>query len=77
MGLKNTILGWIRTDPDKSDELEDAEIDAADKEYAEQKAGEHHAGALRLDARRVRVGPGATAALSVVGPARDSAAPRR
>jgi hypothetical protein len=38
MGLKNTILGWIRSDQDKSDELEDAEIDAADKEYAEQKA---------------------------------------
>ena len=38
MGLKNTILGWIRTDSDKSDDLEDAEIDAADKEYAEQKA---------------------------------------
>jgi hypothetical protein len=38
MGLKNTILGWIRTDSDKSDDLEDAEIDASDKEYAEQKA---------------------------------------
>ena len=38
MSLKDTILGWIRTDPDKSDALEDAEIDAADKEYAEQKA---------------------------------------
>jgi len=37
MGLKNTILGWIRTDSDKNDDLEDAEIDAADKEYAEQK----------------------------------------
>ncbi len=37
MGLKNTILGWIRTDSDKSDDLEDAEIDAADKDYAEQK----------------------------------------
>jgi len=37
MSLKDTILGWIRTDPDKSDALEDAEIDAADKEYAKQK----------------------------------------
>ena len=37
MALKDTILGWIRRDPDKSDALEDAEIDAADKEYAEQK----------------------------------------
>ena len=38
MALKDTILGWIRRDPDKSDALEDAEIDAADKEYSEQKA---------------------------------------
>jgi len=38
MGLKNTILGWIRSDPDKGGEFADAEIDAADKEYAEQKA---------------------------------------
>jgi hypothetical protein len=38
MGLKNTILGWIRSDPDKSGELADAEIDAADKEYSNQKA---------------------------------------
>ncbi len=38
MALKETILGWLGRTPDKSDELEDAEIDAADKEYAEQKA---------------------------------------
>jgi hypothetical protein len=38
MALKDTILGWLGRTPDKSDELEDAEADAADKEYAEQKA---------------------------------------
>ena len=34
MGLKDTILGWLRGTPDKSEELEDAEIDAATKEYS-------------------------------------------
>ena len=37
MGLKDTILGWIRGTPDKSDELEDAEIDAATREYSEER----------------------------------------
>jgi hypothetical protein len=34
MALKDTILGWLRGSPDKSEELEDAEIDAATKEYS-------------------------------------------
>ena len=38
MALKNTILGWLRKDEDKSDELEDAEADAATREYAEERA---------------------------------------
>ena len=38
MGIKDTILGWLRSDEGKSDELEDAEIDAADKAHAEEKA---------------------------------------
>jgi hypothetical protein len=38
MGLKDTVLGWLRGTPDKSDELEDAEIDAATKEYSEERA---------------------------------------
>ena len=38
MALKETILGWLGRTPDKTDELEDAEIDAADEEYAEPKA---------------------------------------
>ena len=37
MGLKDTILGWIRGTPDKSDALEDAENDAATKEYSEER----------------------------------------
>ena len=38
MAVKNTILGWLGRTPDKSDDLADAEIDAADREYAEQRA---------------------------------------
>ena len=34
MGLKDTVLGWLRSTPDKSDELEDAEIDEATKQYS-------------------------------------------
>jgi hypothetical protein len=38
MALKDTILGWLGQTPDKSDELADAEIDAATKEYSEERA---------------------------------------
>ena len=38
MALKNTILGWLRRDDEKTDELDAAEADAATREYAEQKA---------------------------------------
>jgi hypothetical protein len=34
MGLKDTVLGWLRSTPDKSDDLEDAEIDEATKQYS-------------------------------------------
>ena len=37
MGLKDTVLGWIRSTPDKNEELEDAEIDAATREYSEER----------------------------------------
>ena len=37
MALKDTILGWLGRTPDKSDELEDAEIDAATREYSEER----------------------------------------
>ena len=37
MALKDTILGWIRGAPDKSDALEDAEIDSVTKEYSEER----------------------------------------
>ena len=38
MALKQTILGWLRRAPGKSDELEDAEIDEVSKEYSAQRA---------------------------------------
>ncbi len=37
MGLKDTVLGWLRSTPDKSKALEDAEIDAATKQYSSQR----------------------------------------
>ena len=37
MSLMDTIRGWFRSDQGKSDELEDAEIDAATKEYSEER----------------------------------------
>jgi hypothetical protein len=37
MGLKDTVLGWLRSNPEKSEELEDAEIDAADDKYLSDK----------------------------------------
>ena len=64
MALKNTILGWLGRTPDKSDELEDAEIDEATREYSEERTDDMIDRALRHDARRVRVGPvGAALAL--------------
>ena len=33
MGIRETIFGWLKQDPDKSDELEDAAIDEASEEY--------------------------------------------
>ena len=47
MALKDTILGWLRRDPEKREALEDAEADATTREYAEQKtdaAVEDHLG---------------------------------
>jgi hypothetical protein len=38
MALKDTILGWLGRSPDKSDELGDAEVDEATKEYSEERA---------------------------------------
>ena len=34
MGIKETVLGWLRSNPVKSDELEEAEIDEATREYS-------------------------------------------
>ena len=38
MAVKDTILGWLRRTPDKNEDLEDAEIDAATEEYAAERA---------------------------------------
>jgi len=34
MGIKDTLLGWLRTTPDKADDLEDAEADELTREYS-------------------------------------------
>ncbi len=38
MGIKDTVLGWLRTTPDKQDELEDAEADELTREYSADRA---------------------------------------
>ena len=38
MGIKDTVLGWLRTAPDKQDELKDAEADELTREYSADRA---------------------------------------
>jgi hypothetical protein len=38
MALKDTILGWLRSTPDKNETLEEAEADEASREYSSDKA---------------------------------------
>ncbi|MET0938176.1 MAG: hypothetical protein ABWY51_02995 [Gaiellaceae bacterium] len=38
MGIKETVLGWLRTTPDKDKDLEAAAIDEANREYSAEKA---------------------------------------
>jgi hypothetical protein len=38
MAVKDTILGWLRRTPDKSEELEEAAIGAATEEYSAERA---------------------------------------
>ena len=38
MGIKETVLGWLSSTPDKTEELEDAEIDEATREYSSDRA---------------------------------------
>ena len=38
MGIKDTVLGWLSSTPDKSDELEDAEADELTREYSADRA---------------------------------------
>jgi hypothetical protein len=37
MALKDTILGWLRRDDGSSEELDDAEVDAATRAYSEER----------------------------------------
>lgn len=38
MAFKDTILGWLRSTPDKNEELEEAEADEATREYSSDRA---------------------------------------
>ena len=38
MGIKDTLLGWLSSTPDKADELEDAEADELTCEYSSDRA---------------------------------------
>ena len=38
MGIKDTLLGWLSSTPDKEDELEDAEADELTREYSADRA---------------------------------------
>ena len=38
MAIKTTILGWLRSTPDKNDELDEAEADEAAREYSSDRA---------------------------------------
>ena len=34
MGIKETVLGWLGSTPDKTEDSEDAEIDETTREYS-------------------------------------------
>ena len=38
MAIKDTILGWLRSTPDKNEELEEAEADELTREYSSERA---------------------------------------
>ena len=38
MALKDTIFGWLRSTPDKSEDLDEAEADEATREYSSERA---------------------------------------
>jgi hypothetical protein len=38
MGIKDTVLGWLRATPDKQDQREDAEADEVAREYSAEQA---------------------------------------
>jgi hypothetical protein len=38
VALKNTILGWLRSTPEKDEDLAEAEIDEATRQYSSDRA---------------------------------------
>ena len=38
MGIKDTVMGWLRTTPDKQDDLKDVEADEVTREYSAERA---------------------------------------
>jgi hypothetical protein len=38
VGIRETVLGWLRSTPDKDEELEDAEADELTREYSAERA---------------------------------------
>ena len=38
MGIRETVLGWLRTTPDKDEDLEEAANDEVAREYSAEKA---------------------------------------
>ena len=38
MGIRETMLGWLRSTPEKDEELEEAEADEATREYSSDRA---------------------------------------
>ncbi len=38
MGIRETVMGWLRSTPDKNEELEDAEADEVTREYSAERA---------------------------------------
>ena len=75
MGIKDTVLGWLSSTPDKEDELEDAEADELTREYSgygptRSRASSSAAAAATSRATRTRRGASARASSSLPTSAR-------
>ena len=64
MGIKDTVLGWLSSTPDKADELEDAEADELTREYSADRADTVAGLRARRRPRRLRPRPGSAPALA-------------